>query len=92
LKEAFDAYNGDYLAFEAVDNPLSKRPDLHAFLLLDRLVPGTQDIVSAATHDEFYLQVAPDDLRNAASEEDIHDLVRCGVMYSEDDDALSMFT
>jgi hypothetical protein len=37
-----------------------KRPDLHAFLLLDRLVPGDHDMITAATHDEFFLGVSPE--------------------------------
>lgn len=38
----------EYLKFDRVEPKLSRRPDLHAFLLLDRLVPGIRDIIGCA--------------------------------------------
>jgi hypothetical protein len=92
LPETFRKFADDYISFDQVLNPMSQRPDLHAFMLLDRLVPGSQDIVSHSTHDEFYLSFDPSALAAVATEEDIHDLVRCGVRYNEEYDALCMFT
>jgi heme oxygenase len=70
---------------------LSNRPDLNAFLLLDRLVPGTSNIVSAAKHDEFYLGIDVQEL-DTATEEQMLDLIRSGVSYASDVDGLYMFT
>lgn len=69
----------------------SNRKDLHAFVLLDRLVPGTWDMVSSAEHDEIWFEVSPDDLLKVATEDDLLDLIRCGVFYDDDIEALSMF-
>ena len=82
----------DFLDFDAVEPKLSQRPDLHAFLLLDQLVPGTTDIISNAEHDQFYLSIDPEELAAAATGEQVTDLIRCGVIYDEETDSLFMFT
>lgn len=81
----------DYIKFDRVVNPPTMRPDLCAFLMLDRLCPGTSDIVSAAEHDTFYLDINLDNL-SAITDDDILTLVRCGVMYDDDLECLYMFT
>lgn len=91
LAEVFKKFDGDYIKFERIENKLSGRPDLHAFLLLDKLMPGTRDMVSAAEHDEIYLDVDCEKLAEVASEHDILALTRCGVRYDEDTDSLCMF-
>ena len=92
LEATFEKHADEYLAFDRVENKLHARPDLCAFLLLDKLVPGEgEDIISASEHDQFYLSVEPDELAEVATEDDILTLVRCGVMYSEDE-GLSMFS
>ena len=93
IEDTFKKYNeNDYLKFELVKNKRSTRADLHAFLLLDELVPGTHDIVSYAEHDEIFLSIDARDLEKAGiSEEQIHELVCCGVMYDAENDSLSMF-
>lgn len=91
LKEVFDKFEDDYIRFERVENKLSLRPDIHAFILLNQLVPAGRDIVCAAEHDEIFLEVSVEDLAKVATEEQILELVRCGVMYDEDTDSLSMF-
>jgi hypothetical protein len=91
LRELFNRFDDDYLEFDQVKDKFSNRPDLHAFILLDRLVPGDVDMVSSSAHDEFYLSVDPDALAAVATEDDIHDLVRCGVRYDEKNSSLCMF-
>ena len=76
-----DRSEDDFLKFDRVQNKLSKRPDLHAFLLLDSLLPGTRDIVAGAMHDQIWLCSNVDDLAEVISVEQVKDLVRCGVMY-----------
>lgn len=66
-----------------------KRSDLRAFLLLDKLVPGTRDIVSCAAHDEIWLDVDLEELAKAATQDDILTLIRCGVRL--DGESLAMF-
>ena len=88
MEDIFEKYNDDYLKFDQIETKRSKRPDLHAFLLLDELFPGNTDIVSGAEHDEFYLNINDDDIQKL-TEEQILELVRCGVRY--DGESLCMF-
>lgn len=99
LKETFEKHEIEFLKFERIENPLSVRPDLHAFLLLDQIVPpvsnhsgeGYPDMVCSAAHDEIWLTTDTDALAELASEEQIIDLIRCGVRYDDKIDSLCMF-
>lgn len=77
----------EFLEFERIENNRSKRPDLHAFLLLDELFPGDCDIVCHAEHDQIWLEI-DDDQAATMTDAQLIELARCGVMYS---DGLSMF-
>lgn len=80
VKEMFEMFEDEYLYFDRVENKLSNRPDLHAFIMLDRIVPGKYDIVFASGHDEIYLDVSVGDLDAAGiTDNQVRDLVRCGV-------------
>lgn len=68
----------------------TKRWDLNAFLLLERLVPGEGDMISAAEHDEFFLSVDLEELAKVATEEDVKTLLRCGVCLDEWESGLKM--
>lgn len=90
IRETFDKHGEEFLEFERVVFPKSKRPDLHAFLLLDTIVPGDMDIVAAAEHDEIWLDIELEDLAVAGvTEEQIIELLRCGVRV--DDNGLCMY-
>jgi alkylhydroperoxidase family enzyme len=91
IQALFEKHDNEYLEFDRVENKLSRRPDLHAFLMLDALVPGTDDMVSAAEHDTFWLDVDIEDLaKSGITEAQVVDLVRCGVMYDDEFDCLRM--
>lgn len=91
IKEALDKFEGEYLKFERVVDKLHSRPDLCAFLLLDKLLPHSgNDMVCAAEHDEIFLDADFDKLGEVATEADILTLVRCGVFYDSETDSLSM--
>ena len=92
LTEVFNRFEGEFLKFERVENKLHPRKDLCAFLLLDKLVPDTRNIVAAAQHDEIYLGTECSTLAKVATEEDIINLIRCGVRYDYDTYSLCMFT
>jgi acetone carboxylase gamma subunit len=83
LKEKFDKLDEEYLKFDRVKNKLSSRPDIHAFILLNQLHPSHVDIVGGANHDEIFLNVDPELISNHATDEQVADLVRCGVIYGE---------
>ncbi len=86
-----EKHDEEFLKFERVQPKRSARPDIHAFLLLDELVPGGGDIVTGAEHDEIYLDVSPDTLSEVATEDQIVELIRCGVRYDRSFDCLAMF-
>jgi len=93
LKEEFDKYEDEYLEFDLVENKLSPRPDICAFLLLDKLSPNEgMDMVVNARHDEIWLNVDCEKLAEAATEEDIKTLSRCGVCYASGHNSLYMNT
>lgn len=92
IAATFEKFEDEYLKFERVEQPMHPRPDICAFLLLDKLCPKPgSDLIAASEHDEFFLAVDFDLLAEVATEDDIRTLVRCGVMYSEEYDYLSMY-
>lgn len=79
--------------FDKIDNPPSKRLDLCAFLLLDRLVPwkgGINKIVLAAGINQIWIRVDLEALAAVATEHDVVCLLRCGVFIDAENDSLSM--
>lgn len=87
----FDEFEDEFLKFERIEKKLSRRPDLHAFLLLDSLCPGDSDIVAAGEHDEIFLGVDAEALKAVATKEQLRDLHRCGVRFDKSTDSLVMF-
>jgi hypothetical protein len=94
LKATFDKYDDEYIQFENIANKRSRRPDMHAFIVLDELLPGDgkDDIISAAEHEQIFLTIEPEALARVATEEIIQDLVRCGVCFDEETESLFLFT
>ncbi len=92
LSEMFDKYHDDeFLEFERIEKPLHRRLDMCAFLILDSLIPGDGDIVGNASHDEIFLDVDIEELAKVITEEQVRDLIRCGVVFNNLYDCLSMF-
>ena len=58
-------------------------------MLLDQLLPGDSDIVSAAEHDEIFMDVDLEELAKVVTVQQVTDLVRCGVQ-NYDDESLKM--
>lgn len=84
LEHLFQRHGKEYLKFERIQEKLSNRTDLHAFILLDKLCPKNTDIIDDAIHDEIYLDTSLEELIEAKiTEEQVIDLIRCGVMISE---------
>ncbi len=91
LIELFKKHDDEYIRFERVENKLSTRPDLHAFITLDKIFPSEHDMVSCAEHDEIWISVTPEQLAEKATEELIIELSRCGIRYDSSADSLAMF-
>lgn len=83
--DEFEAYaETEFLHFERVENPRSGRPDVHAFILLDKLCPGLEGMIVAGEPDRVVLGVEVSDLLRAEiSGDEICELVRCGVRYKD---------
>lgn len=80
-------------SFDLVPNKQTARRDLQAFLILDKLdLLNSRNIIGSSEHDEIYLDVDLDTLSQNASDEDILNLVRCGIRYSDSFDCLVKFT
>lgn len=90
LIELFDKA-GEFLKFDRIENPLHARPDICAFLRLDQLVPGKRDMVSAAEHDEIFLDVDLEKLAEVATADDVVFLQRCGIRLDDYNGGLAMF-
>ena len=73
----------EYLDFEKVMNKRSLRADVHAFLLLDELFPKRGFLISAAAHDQIFLDYSEAEIAKL-SDEQIVELSLCGVMYGEE--------
>lgn len=82
--------DGEYLHFDDVPVKRSSRPDIHAFILLNELLPGTTDIISAVEHDILYLDIEPEGLARVVTEAQLIELARCGIIYDESTDSLYM--
>lgn len=90
LESLFEKHSGEYLKFAKVQNKRSNRADLHAFMLLDSLVSGKEDIVSSSHHDYFWLSINIHDLAQVITEEQVIELIRCGVRF--DGECFKMFS
>lgn len=92
IESMFEKFRAESSNFDRVALKPCKRPDLCAFILLDTLLPGNQDIISASEHDEIYLNIDINELAKVATEQDILTLVRCGVRYDSGLNCLTMLT
>jgi hypothetical protein len=76
---------------ERVKNKRSQRPDLNALILLDELCPGSKDIIASAYHGQITLSMRPTDLAKVATEDQVIELIRCGLRIDDDADNLVMW-
>lgn len=93
FKDMFEKYNDQFTNFENVLDKFSNCPDVHAFILLDKLVPTEchKTIISASKNGIIYIAIDIQKMQEVISESQVIDLIRCGVMYDSDFDCLSMF-
>ena len=89
IEALFEKYDDEFLEWDRVEVKLHRRADMHAFLLLDQLVPGDRDIISDAEHDQIWLDIDSGALAEVVTEDQVRDLHRCGVRC--EDGCLCMF-
>lgn len=83
LDSIFQKHDDEFLHFDRVQEKRSSRPDIHAFLLLNEIMPANCDMIGAARHDEIFLDVDVAGLAQVISEGQVVELVRAGVRLSE---------
>ena len=79
------------LTFEGIGNKYSQRKDLHAFILLDKIVPDNKYLISAAEHDAIYLDINIEDFISKVSKDQLMELLLFGIMYNSEYNCFIMF-
>ena len=94
LKILWEKYNDEYLMFSKIKNPLHHRRDICALLMLDKIKGGTSSgsIIDASEHDEYYIDIDCEKFAAVVSEQQIIDLIRCGVRYDTGLGCFCIFT
>lgn len=82
INALFEQAEGEYLEFQRVKTKLSPRRDLCAFLLLDSLVPSSENMIEAHDDNLFFGIDVASLARSSITDEQVIDLVRCGVICS----------
>lgn len=88
IAELFEKHEHQCDRFDLVENKLSDRCDLHAFLLIGKLIGGNRNIIREANHNVIYM--GDEGLVDVLTEDLIIELSRCGVSYIEGNDFLHM--
>jgi len=91
LEQMWPWHDHEYMEFAKIEEPRSKRPDLNALMLLDRLIPDDNDIIQHSSHDEISLGIDLDHLAAVADESNVIELIRSGIRLDTDHDCLKMF-
>lgn len=90
VSDLFDKHDEEFLKFERVANKQASRSDVHAFVLLDRLFPGQTDLLCSAEHDQVWLGISTEEI-SKLTEEQVIELLRCGVTYDNETDSLTTY-
>lgn len=94
LEEFFEKHSDEFVEFERIQNPKHTRPDLCAMLIISEiqsrysLEKRFSKMVSWSGHDEIYLDVDVEEISEYITEEEIIDLIRCGVRLEESNFAM----
>ncbi len=89
IEELFDRHIPDeYHEFDRVEAKLSRRPDMHGLMLLDRLCPmddpGTPALVCTNYGSIVFFGFKIEQFKLSATEQDVIELCRCGYYYDDD--------
>lgn len=90
--EIWNLHDNEYLKFKEIKNPPCESSDLSAFMLIHKfMIDKEADIIISSEHDEIYLSSIDTLNLEIIKEEDIINLIRCGVRYDQNYECLSMF-
>jgi hypothetical protein len=84
-QELFEFHKDEFGHFERIENKLSNRRDLHAYLMLDRIFPikkgdEFETIVEWSNCETIDLCLTTEQIETLTSEQ-VLELVRCGIAY-----------
>ena len=90
VEKLFEKHEEEYADFEHIPEKDRRhpRPDVCAFIYLHEKLGGSGDAISAAGHDEIWLDWDDKELKKL-TDEDVLYLTRCGVRYNGE--GLAMF-
>jgi hypothetical protein len=88
--ELVTRYGEEYGKFDHVLHKLSKRPDVHAIMMLDKLFDGSSAMIVGSYSDEIWFDVH-DDAIKSLTDDQIIELSRCGVRHDQKTQSLCMF-
>lgn len=81
LKEIFEKYGDEWDRFDRIETKFSKRPIINALILLDKIYPDNKNIGFYSTEGDVLINIDDEKLEEVATEQDIIDLMRCGIHY-----------
>lgn len=91
LLQLFKHYHEqDKLSFINVSDKLSDNKHLHAFFLLQSLVPSKRNIIAKADYDTVYLDFVAEDLLDMITDVQIEEFAACGFNYNNANDFLTI--
>ena len=79
--------DNEYLKFNRIGHKRSTRPDIHAFMFLDMLFKGNENITCDIVDNILYLSTLETEVAKL-DEEQVAELLRCGVRIDFTNDSL----
>ena len=89
-KEYTKLVDAEYCKFNRIKHKRSKRHDLHAFLLLDLLFKTDEEMMCCIEGNRVCLGITEREV-HSLTEEEVTELIRCGVLVDWSNDSLFMF-
>lgn len=87
----FSKYMTEYCNFDNITEKYTNKRDLNALILLDKLFPDTSNIIRSVESHIICLNISLEDLINKASEEQLLNIIRCGIWYDSAKERLFMY-
>jgi len=92
FRDIFNSDYKDYRQFSKVEQQYGSSPDLHAFILLNKLVPIKTNIIVVTEYDKIWLaQDMADLIKAGITKNQALELRRCGVSLDDQAGELFMF-
>lgn len=80
LHALFQRHHEELLDWDRAEKRYSPRRDLNGLLLIAKLAPGEEPLLSWWSHCDAWLSVAPEDVAKTATEAEVVELLRSGIM------------